>query len=152
MDLETVRFFHEKGLGISKIIDVAPKSLTPQQVEIAAERVYKKIQGGEQIEDRDLDWTVLAEAKQVKAEEYLEEQEILADVNEVIKRIRWERQQEITTLKNTIYEVDRYYQNQLTSINSQLRKIGETVSKLEAKEDLNELWLHIVESISPATD
>ena len=151
MDLDAVKFFHEKRQGVSKIIDVAPKSLSPEQVMVAAERVYERIKNGEEIDDINLDWTVLAEAKEVKAEEFLQEQEILADVNQVIKRIRKQKDDEITKLKNAIYEIDKYYQNHLESINTQLAKIAKAIDKLQKKEELNELWLHILESINPAT-
>ena len=152
MDLDTVKYFHEKRQGISKIIDVAPKSLTPEQVMVGAQRVYDRIKKGEVIEDRDLDWAVLAEAKEVKAEAFLEEQEIFADVSEVIRRIRKEKDKEISVLKNTVYGVDKYYQDHLSTINLQLDKISKAIDKLKKKEDLNELWLHILENISPATD
>ena len=151
MDLETVKFFHEKGQAVSKIIDVAPKSITPEQIQVAAERIYYRIKAGEQIEDCNLDWTVLAEAKEVKAEEFLQEQEILDDVNNVIKRIRKQKDDQITTLRQTIYEIDGYYQDHLKSINTQMIKLNEAVSGLKERSDLNDIWLHILEDISQAT-
>jgi len=152
MDLDTVKFFHEKSQGISKIIDVAPKSLNPEQIQVAAERVHKRIKAGEVIEDCNLDWIVLAEAKEVKAEEFLQDQEILDDVNQVIKRIRKQKDDKITTLRQTIYEIDGYYQDHLKGIEVQITKLNESISELRDRSDLNDIWLHILNDISQATD
>lgn len=152
MDLDTVKFFHEKSQAISKIIDVAPKSLDPEQIQVAAERIYKKIKAGEVIEDCNLDWVVLAEAKEVKAEEFLQDQEILDDVNQIIKRIRKQKDDKITTLRQTIYEIDGYYQDHLKNIEFQITQLNESISELKDRSELNDIWLHILNNISQAID
>lgn len=88
MKKEIVDFYANKGLHISKMINRRPMDIAPEQIEAAAELVYKDIQAGRQLKNIQIASEVFRVAKDINGEKYAQEKAIVEDANKIIDELK----------------------------------------------------------------
>jgi len=84
MNPEIVKFYADRQLHISKLINKRPADVAAIQVEIAAEKVYSQIQTGYKIKTLNIARYVWQVARGVNADAYMSEQEFLQNYKKII--------------------------------------------------------------------
>lgn len=85
MKKEIVNFYAEKGLHISKMINRRPSDISPEQIEAAAELVYKDIQDGRELKNIQIASEVFRIAKDINGEKYAQEKALFEDSKIIIR-------------------------------------------------------------------
>lgn len=78
------KFYADKQLHVPKLIMKRPVDVTAEQVEAAAEKVYFEIQNGHKIKTLNIARHIWQVAKNINADAYLEEQELLQEYKDIV--------------------------------------------------------------------